>query len=76
MNTNQVGFNIKKIRQSKNITQIKLAERVGISRTYISDIERGAKNPRRNTFIKIADVLEVDISKTLGDATIAEKKNI
>lgn len=55
-------FVIKKIRESKNITIYKLAKMVGISRSYLIEIENNKKtNPSFEILKKIAKALEVDI---------------
>lgn len=55
----QFGERVKALRQSKGITQIDLAERIGITCQGISSIERGAVGPRFPTILKIATVLNV-----------------
>ncbi len=50
---------IKKIRQDKNITQAELAKRTGLSKTYISMLEKGHQVARPNTLSKIANGLGV-----------------
>ena len=47
---------LKKIRKDAGFTQIKLADKVGITRQMISAIEKGA-GPHPNTAKKIAAVL-------------------
>jgi transcriptional regulator with XRE-family HTH domain len=37
--------NVRRKREAKEFTQEKLAERAGLDPTYISDIERGMRNP-------------------------------
>ncbi|WFF72970.1 helix-turn-helix transcriptional regulator [Proteiniclasticum sp. QWL-01] len=59
----EIGANIKSIRQHKNISQRKLAERAGISNTYLSDIEVGRTNPSLKTLEKIAAALEMEIKE-------------
>ena len=39
------GFSVKRLREAKGLTQEALAEKADLDRTYISDIERGARNP-------------------------------
>jgi transcriptional regulator with XRE-family HTH domain len=41
------------------ISQDELAARAGLHRTYISDIERGARNPSLETIEKLASALEI-----------------
>ncbi|MEV2908343.1 helix-turn-helix domain-containing protein [Paenibacillus larvae] len=56
-----LGENIKFYRKQKKMTQNELAQKSYMSRTYLSDIERGRQNPSLNTLISIAKVLNIDI---------------
>ncbi|BBO73123.1 transcriptional regulator [Desulfosarcina widdelii] len=56
-----LGARIKEIRKKRHLTQEQLAEKVGINPKYVSSIERGKENPTLDTFIKIAESLEVGI---------------
>lgn len=40
-----VGQNVRRIRSARQMTQEELAERSGFSQQYISDLERGRRNP-------------------------------
>jgi transcriptional regulator with XRE-family HTH domain len=40
-----VGRNVRAVRSAKGITQEQLAEKSGFSQQYISDLERGRRNP-------------------------------
>jgi DNA-binding XRE family transcriptional regulator len=42
------GQNVRKRREAKQLTQEALAEKADLDRTYISDIERGARKMRIN----------------------------
>jgi len=59
------GFNgskIKKLRELKNWSQGELAERAGISRSYLSELESGTRNDPAATYLKkLADALRVPI---------------
>lgn len=57
------GLAIKQFRQSKKLSQEKLAEIIGLHRTYISDVERGERNVSLSNIIKIANGLEVKVSE-------------
>ncbi|MBP3627122.1 MAG: helix-turn-helix transcriptional regulator [Clostridia bacterium] len=59
MNKVAIGSRLREARSMVKLTQEQLAEKVGIGTTYISDIERGAKFPSLNLFIKIVDALGV-----------------
>lgn len=41
----RLGRNVRRLREAKGWSQEEYAERAGIHRTYVSDIERGARNP-------------------------------
>jgi len=56
------GASIKVSRNLLGISQETLAERASLHRTYISDLERGERNPSLNTIIRIAHALEVPIA--------------
>lgn len=58
-----IGQRIKKLRQSKGFSQEKLAEIMGISPKYLSNIERGKENPTLDIFMKIAGSLNIEISE-------------
>lgn len=57
--------NIKYYRKQKNFTQEKLSEVSGISKDYLSEIERGKKIPSLKRLIKIAEAFEIDTYKLL-----------
>ena len=40
-----LGLNVRKARETKKLTQEKLAEKAGLDPTYVSGIERGKRNP-------------------------------
>ena len=67
MNTSSIGKRIRKIREAKGWRQEDFAERVGLSGTYTGMIERGEKVPKLETFITIANALEVSADLLLSD---------
>ena len=67
MDAKAVGQRIKTAREKKNMTQEDLAALVDISPTHVSVIERGSKIPRLDTFVAIANVLEVSADSLLVD---------
>ena len=58
----KLGMQIKRIREDNNLTQQKLADKVGIHLSYIGNIEIGAKQPSLQTLFRIAEVLGVKVS--------------
>ncbi len=62
------GTSVKVSRKLLGISQETLAERAELHRTYISDVERGARNPSLKTIIRLADALEVSIATLFPEA--------
>ena len=58
-----LGDNIRKARQRLKISQDALAERCGLHRTYITDIERGARNVSFGSLLKVAQGLGTTVSE-------------
>ena len=58
------GKKLKKVRLEKDLSQGDVARILGVHRTYISGLERGARNPSLLTVQKIAKALGVK-AKTL-----------
>lgn len=56
------GLAIKQRRGELGISQEELAFRSGLHRTYISDIERGIRNPSLENIEKLVKALEISIS--------------
>ena len=65
MNENEIyisiGKQIKYLRECKNLTQEKLAEKSGLSLDYIGKIEVNINKPGLKALIKIANALDVPI---------------
>ena len=56
------GQRLKEVRNSKGLSQEKLASLAGLHRTYISDIERGKKNVSLQNIEKLSKALRVKVS--------------
>ena len=52
---------IKKHREALGLSQYKLAEQLGITQTFLSEIERGRKNPSLEQFFKLCDALDIKL---------------
>ena len=55
------GENFRRIRKNKNLTQDVVAERAGMSPSYISEVENGMANPKLSTAEKLATGLDVEV---------------
>jgi len=52
-----LGRNVRRCRETKSLTQEKLAERASLDPTYISGIERGLRNPGIKNVARLAKAL-------------------
>ncbi len=60
------GSRVKNLRLQKNITsQMKLASKTGLDRTYIGGIERGERNVALKNIEILAKALDVELSELL-----------
>lgn len=64
----QVGINVQRLRKGRNWSQEDLAFESGLHRTYISGIERGARNPTVLVLKELADALEVSPDRLLKES--------
>ncbi len=69
-----LGKRLKYLRRLKNLTQAQLAERVGLSVNYISQIETGVANPKVKTLFRLAQGLDVEIKDLFDFAQQANYK--
>lgn len=58
--------NLKKIREKRNINQLKIAMDIGITQESISKYETGNSFPSKDILIKLADYLNCSIDYLLG----------
>jgi DNA-binding XRE family transcriptional regulator len=59
----ELGDVVRKRRLALDLSQEELASRAGVHRTYLSDIERGARNITITVLARLADALEVKVSR-------------
>lgn len=58
-----LGKNIRRAREKMDISQEELAFRCGLHRTYLSDIERGARNLSFSSLLAVAQGLGSTVSE-------------
>lgn len=61
----RLGKNVRRLREEKGWSQEAYADEAGIHRTYVSDIERGARNPTIVVVEKLAKPLGVTAGSLL-----------
>ena len=52
---------LKRKREALGLSQHQLAKRLGITQTFLSEIERGRKNPSLEQFFRIYEALEIKV---------------
>ncbi|MFQ3845077.1 helix-turn-helix transcriptional regulator [Staphylococcus pseudoxylosus] len=61
------GENLKKIRKDMKLTQVEMANRIGISQGYLADIEHNRKNVSLAVVLRIAEGLGISVNKLIND---------
>ena len=59
----RIGWNLRRLRDERDLTQEEFAFESGFDRGYISGVERGARNPSVAVVGRIADALRTDVSE-------------
>jgi transcriptional regulator with XRE-family HTH domain len=62
----RLAKNLRRLREAKGLSQEAFAHEAGIHRTYISDLERGARNPTISVLEKLADALGVRVGELVN----------
>ena len=55
-----LGANVRYHRKLKGMSQEQLALEAGMERSYVSDLERGTRNPSVRALARLADALDVE----------------
>lgn len=68
------GENLKRIRKEMKLTQQEMADKMDISRTYLSDLENRNKSTSIITVLYIAKRLNISVNKLINDDIELDKK--
>lgn len=72
-----LGVNLQKARTERNMTREQLAEKAGISPTFLANLECGNKMMSVMTLMHLADALSVSVDTLVrGDSSDMQMKNI
>ena len=77
-NMSETGRKIAQLRKERNITQVEMADKLGISYQAVSNWERGESMPDISKLPELAQIFEVSIDEILGNpaqAKIVKKVN-
>ncbi len=61
----KLGKNLKRIRTEKEITQGDIVRALGVSRSFVSNIENGKTNPTLATITKLSQAIGVSTDELL-----------
>lgn len=61
----QMAAKLKALRERRGLTQEQLAEKSGVSRTYLARLETGRQDPTLSTLEKLAKALGVKVGRLL-----------
>ncbi|MEX6014791.1 helix-turn-helix domain-containing protein [Mammaliicoccus sciuri] len=61
------GQNLKRIRKDMKLTQQEMADKIGISQNYLSDIENGKRYPSIKAVTGLAQCLGISVPKLIND---------
>jgi transcriptional regulator with XRE-family HTH domain len=64
----RLGKAVKAIREERGLTQQEAAKRMSVPATFLSDIERGIRNPSWSTMLALGKALGVKVSEIAGRA--------
>ena len=59
---------LKKLRKQAQLTQVDVAEKLGISQPAYASWERGIKRPTQENLVKIAQILNVSVDYLVGNS--------
>lgn len=62
------GENLKAIRKRMKLTQQEMADKMDISRTYLSDLENTRRSTSINTVLYIAKRLDISVNELVNDS--------
>jgi transcriptional regulator with XRE-family HTH domain len=69
-----MGEELRKARERAAMTQEQLSFRAGLSRPYISQLERNLKSPTVDTLFRLCDALDVSAADVVRRVDAARKK--
>lgn len=59
---NKIGEVLRDAREKAGLTQLELSSKVGVTRAYYADVERGRYTPSLKVLSKLAEVLCIDLN--------------
>jgi transcriptional regulator with XRE-family HTH domain len=73
----EVGERIRRIRETKDVTQVELAKTLGVTQSNVSEMERGVRGITSHQVVRLAKALHVSVDEILlGGNGSAEKVSL
>lgn len=70
--TGRIGAALKAARRARRLTLVELADRVGVTKGYVSKVERGLAAPSMATLVRLCEALELPVGSLFDDAASTE----
>ena len=75
--TIKIGKKLQTIRKSNGFTQEQLAEQIGVSVRYVSDVEQDRAKPSYEVLIKICNIFKISLNQVFSEyLTVTENKSL
>lgn len=75
--TIKIGKKLQTIRKSNGFTQEQLAEQIGVSVRYVSDVEQDRAKPSYEVLIKICNIFNISLNQVFSEyLTVTENKSL
>ena len=75
MNQEKIGKFIAKVRKEKNLTQLELAEKLGVSDRTVGNWERARNMPDLSLFKPLCEILDISLNELISGERIPNKNN-
>jgi transcriptional regulator with XRE-family HTH domain len=69
-----IGARLKQLRHNRGVTQVELAEKIGIHQSVLSECERGEVRLHGALVVRLAKALKVSTDEILGLQKVNEKR--
>lgn len=71
-----IGRRVRDLRQARGLTLQELADKAGLSKSYLSRVETSDKAPPVSTLLTLAQILRTTVGRLLGEEEASEKISI
>src|SRR3546814_5495773 len=72
----EISFRLKALRRQYQFSLEQLSQRTGLTKSYLSKLERGVSEPSISTVLKLAQAYEIGVSQLIGTGEGGESEAI